>query len=161
LKVDETKLPSNIKTFNCPQCRKPIPVSLVLDRDDMGNKDSETVLLSPLQKDSGMGKLHIVENIYTPSQIINLHEGVNIIGRKTSSSTLTTHIETIDKLMSRQHIIIEVKKDNKGQYKHYLSDNKSKNNTLYNNNYLEKEEVVVLKNKDEIQIGHTKLVFEE
>ena len=34
------------------------------------------------------------------------------------------------------------KKDAKGGYKHYLSDNNSKNHTLYNSNYLENGEIV-------------------
>ena len=60
-----------------------------------------------------------------------------------------------------RHIRIEVKKDPKGGYKHFLSDNNSKNHTLYNSNYLENGEVVVLKNNDEIIIGHTVLRFNE
>ena len=56
---------------------------------------------------------------------------------------------------------IEVKKDVKGGYKHYLSDNNSKNHTLYNSNYLENGEIVVLNNNDEIIIGRTVLRFNE
>ena len=44
-------------------------------------------------------------------------------------------------------------------YKHYLSDNNSKNQTLYNNNYLRKGEVVVLSDNDEITLGRTTLRF--
>ena len=61
----------------------------------------------------------------------------------------------------REHIRIEVKKDAKGGYKHYLSDNNSKNHTLYNSNYLENGEIVVLNNNDEIIIGRTVLRFNE
>ena len=68
---------------------------------------------------------------------------------------------TADKSMSREHIRIEVKKDAKGGYKHYLSDNNSKNHTLYNSNYLENGEIVVLNNNDEIIIGRTVLRFNE
>ena len=63
--------------------------------------------------------------------------------------------------MSREHIRIVVKKDAKGGYKHYLSDNNSKNHTLYNSNYLENGEIVVLNNNDEIIIGRTVLRFNE
>ena len=61
--------------------------------------------------------------------------------------------------MSREHIRIEVKKDERGGYKLYLSDNNSKNHTLYNSNYLDEGEIVVLNNNDEIIIGHTILRF--
>ena len=42
-----------------------------------------------------------------------------------------------------------------------LSDNNSKNHTLYNSNYLENGEIVVLNNNDEIIIGRTVLRFNE
>ena len=83
------------------------------------------------------------------------------IGRKSKASTATIGIVTADKSMSREHIRIEVKKDAKGGYKHYLSDNNSKNHTLYNSNYLENGEIVVLNNNDEIIIGRTVLRFNE
>ena len=93
--------------------------------------------------------------------LVYLQEGVYIIGRKSKASTATIGIVTADKSMSREHIRIEVKKDAKGGYKHYLSDNNSKNHTLYNSNYLENGEIVVLNNNDEIIIGRTVLRFNE
>jgi FOG: FHA domain len=158
LKVDETKMPANIQTFNCPKCRKPIPVTLVNHDQD----DSETIILSiPGQKEGKTGKLHILANEFTPEQHISLFEGVNIIGRKSSSKESKTSIETDDKLMSRNHIGIEIRKDAKGSYNHYLYDNKSTNRTLYNGSYIEPGEIVILKNNDEIQIGQTHLIFKE
>ena len=100
-------------------------------------------------------------NADTPEQTFPLQEGVYIIGRKSKASTATIGIVTADKSMSREHIRIEVKKDAKGGYKHYLSDNNSKNHTLYNSNYLENGEIVVLNNNDEIIIGRTVLRFNE
>ena len=105
--------------------------------------------------------LQLLETSATPEQIFPLNEGIAIIGRKSNASNATIGIATADKSMSREHIRIEVKKDPKGGYKHFLSDNNSKNHTLYNSNYLENGEVVVLKNNDEIIIGHTVLRFNE
>ena len=42
-----------------------------------------------------------------------------------------------------------------------LSDYQSKNHTQYNGRYLDKGEVVVLKDNDEIKIGHTYVRFKE
>ncbi len=159
LKVDETKIPSNIQTFSCPQCREPIPVSLITQKQH--SDDAETVILPSANASQQVGKLKVIQNQFTPAQTIQLYEGLNTIGRKSSSTPTTTAIDTGDKLMSRSHILIEVKKDPKGQYKHYLSDNKSKNRTLYNSSYIESGEIIVLKNKDEIQIGQTRMIFEE
>ena len=141
LKVDEGKIPLDITSFKCPKCKQPIPVSLLSMEKGSTASESETVLIQPLR--------------------IPLQEGVYIIGRKSKASTATIGIVTADKSMSREHIRIEVKKDAKGGYKHYLSDNNSKNHTLYNSNYLENGEIVVLNNNDEIIIGRTVLRFNE
>jgi predicted Zn finger-like uncharacterized protein len=160
LKVDETKIPANIQTFNCPKCKTPILVSYVTQ--NQVPDDSETVILSvPGAKDVKAGKLHVLANEFTAEQLIQLSEGINIVGRKSASKESPTTIETKDKLMSRSHIGIEVRKDAKGNNIHYLYDNKSTNRTLYNSNYIEPGEVVTLKNNDEIQLGQTRLIFEE
>ncbi|GHT55021.1 hypothetical protein FACS189451_01870 [Bacteroidia bacterium] len=161
LKVDESKIPANIQTFNCPKCKQPIPVSYVL-KNQVAD-DSETVILSFQGiKDAKIGKIHVLPNDLTPEQTIQLLEGINSIGRKSPVQKSATSIDTTDKLMSRSHIGIEVRKDaNKGDYIYYLYDNKSTNRTLYNNKYIEPGEVVTLKNNDEIQIGQTRLIFQE
>ena len=160
LKVDESKIPPNIQTFNCPKCKQPIAVSYVLNNQPVD--DSETIILSiPEGKSAKAGKLHVLPNEFTSEQFIRLSEGINIIGRKSPSKESVTAIDTKDKLMSRTHIGIEVRTDAKGQYNHYLYDNKSTNRTLYNKNYIEPGERVILKNNDEIQIGQTRLIFEE
>ena len=161
LKVDETKIPANIQTFNCPKCKQSIPVNYVIK--NQVEDDSETVILSfQGTKDAKIGKLHVLPNDSTSEQMIQLTEGVNIVGRKSPVQNSLTAIETKDKLMSRSHIGIEVRKDaNKGGYIYYLYDNKSTNRTLYNNKYVEPGEVITLKNDDEIQIGQTRLIFQE
>jgi len=160
LKVDESKIPVNIQTFNCPKCKQPIPISYVLNSNPVD--DSETVILSPpVGKVAKAGKLHVLPNEYTSEQFIRLSAGTNIIGRKSPSKESPTAIETKDKLMSRAHIVIEVRSAAKDNYIHSLYDNKSTNRTLYNRNYIEPGEIVILKNNDEIQIGQTRLIFEE
>lgn len=124
-----------------------------------GSSEPETVLIQPLR--NSIGQLFVFANADTPEQIFPLYDGVTIVGRKSSVSGSTIGIITGDKSMSREHIRIEVKKEPKGGYKHYLSDNNSKNRTLYNSNYLEDGETVVLNNNDEIIIGHTVLRFNE
>jgi predicted Zn finger-like uncharacterized protein len=129
LKVDETKIPTNLQTFNCPKCKNPIPVNYVTK--NQVPDDSDTVILSiPGVKDIKAGKLHVLPNELTVEQTIQLSEGINIIGRKSASKESSTAIETKDKSMSRSHIGIEIRKDAKGNNIHYLYDNKSANRTL-------------------------------
>ncbi len=157
LKVDEGKLPLGLTSFKCPKCRQAIPVSLVLDKKTE-SEEPDTVLVNPLVEKRG--RIMVLPAPETPQQSFILPEGISVIGRKSSASKATLMIETADRSMSREHIRIEVKKDEHGNYKHYLSDNNSKNHTLYNSNYLEEGEVVVLNNNDEIVIGHTVLRFQ-
>ena len=159
LKVDERKLPADITSFKCPKCKCLIPVSTLSQKEGEGvSSFSETALLRIPQK--GTGKITVLADDDTPGQEFPLHEGVSIIGRKSSNPSRTTiGIETADKSMSREHIRIEVKKNTKGGYKHYLSDNNSRNHTLYNSNYLGDGEEVILNDNDEIIIGRTVLRF--
>lgn len=157
LKIDEGKIPLDITSFKCPKCKRSIPVSLL--SLEQHSEESETMLVQPVRM--GTGHLSVIPNDDTPEQTFPLYEGIAIVGRKSNASNATIGISTGDKSMSREHIRIEVKKETKGGYKHYLSDNNSKNRTLYNSNYLEDGEIVVLNNNDEIIIGHTVLRFNE
>jgi len=160
LKVDEKKLPSGITSFKCPNCKRPIPVSMLSQKEGEGISSSDTVLLHPIKKE--MGRIIVLPDTDTPEQVFPLCKGISIIGRKSSKPSRTTiAIETGDRSMSREHIRIEVKKDSKGGYKHYLSDNNSKNHTLYNSNYLGEGEEAILNDNDEIIIGRTVLRFNE
>lgn len=158
LKVNEGKLPLGITSFKCPNCKQAIPITLVTGNKGNGTEqEPETVLLHPVKP--GIGRIEVLPNDLTPSQTIPLTEGILILGRKSQHSPASHPIETQDLLMSRSHICIEVKADGKGGYKHLLKDNNSKNHTLYNQHYLEKDEVVVLHDGDEIVIGRTTLRF--
>lgn len=159
LKIDERKLPSGLRSFNCPSCRKAVPVSLlnIAASSERGN-DGDTVLLRPT-KAKGVGQIIVVGDAHTPEQSFPLQEGVHIIGRQSPTSVATLAIVTNDKSMSRAHIRLEVVKDERGGYKHYLSDNKSRNRTLYKGSFLSADEVAVLSDDDEIIIGHTLLRF--
>ncbi|MDL2255216.1 zinc-ribbon domain-containing protein [Parabacteroides sp. OttesenSCG-928-K15] len=159
LKVDEGKLPPGILSFKCPKCKKPIPISLLREKKTVADTSADTTLLQPSR--SGMGQITVMADENTQEQVFPLYEGVSVIGRKSSASTATIGIATEDRSMSREHIRIEVKKDIKGGYKHYLSDNNSKNHTLYNSSFLENGEVIVLQDNDEIIIGRTVLRFND
>ena len=159
LKVDEGKIPLGITSFKCPKCKEPIPLSLLSEKSNHQEVDSDTILVTPVK--TGIGRLTVLPDADTPEQAFPLHEGKVVFGRKSNASQATMPIITADRTMSREHICIEVKKDSKGGYKHFLTDNNSKNHTLYNNSYLENGEVVVLNDNDEIIIGRTVLRFNE
>jgi hypothetical protein len=160
LKVDEQKIPEGIASFKCPKCKEEIPISVLEGKSKSSPAPGgDTAILQPVRK--GGGKLTVTGNADTPAQTFLLQEGLYIVGRKASVSKANICIETGDKLMSRSHIRIEVKRNPQGGLVHSLSDNNSKNRTLYNGKYLDEGEVIVLKNNDEIVVGHTVLRFNE
>ncbi|MDR2763644.1 MAG: FHA domain-containing protein [Tannerella sp.] len=160
LKVDEQKIPEGIASFKCPRCKEEIPIS-VLERKPKNSRTAggNTAILQPVR--NGGGKLTVTRSADTPAQTFLLQEGLYIVGRKVSVSKANICIETGDKLMSRSHIRIEVKRNPQGGLVHSLSDNNSKNRTLYNGKYLNEGDAIVLKDNDEIILGHTVLRFNE
>jgi hypothetical protein len=160
LKVDEQKIPEGIAFFKCPKCKREIPVSSLKEKKVYNTvQGDDTVVLQPVKKECG--KLIVFSNGDTPEQLFPLQEGLFIVGRKSSLSDANICIDTKDKLMSRNHLRIEVKRNAQGGFIHSLADNHSKNRTMYNGKYLEGGEIVVLKDNDEIIIGHTMLRFNE
>ena len=161
LKVDETKIPQEIVSFKCPKCKMAIPVSYIeqiLGQDG----DGETVVVSHKSIQQTLGKLTVLPTPGTPPQEFQLSEGILIIGRSAKVTSANICIVTDDKTMSRSHLQIEVKKNNKGNgYIYYLADNNSKNHTLYNGKCIESGEVVVLKDNDVIVLGRTIVRFNE
>jgi hypothetical protein len=168
LKVDEKKIPEGIVSFPCPKCKRDIPVSYL---DSIASSTSEaggTLVVFRNGASSGAGgetksaRLTVLPNAETPLQEFILGEGILTVGREAKVSTASICIHTSDKLMSRSHIMLETRKNPKsGGYFYCLSDNNSKNNTLYNGKRLDSGDVMVLKDNDEITLGNTTLRFNE
>jgi len=161
LKVDETKIPKDIVSFKCPKCIEEIPIAYI--EQLLGQTtDSDTLVVSQKAKQSGLGMLTVLPSSDTPQQEFQLSEGILIVGRKAKVSTASICIKSNDRTMSRSHVRIEVKKNPRGNgFLHYLSDNNSKNNTLYNGQFIKSGEVVVLKDNDVIVLGRTHVRFNE
>jgi predicted Zn finger-like uncharacterized protein len=160
LKVNETKIPARILSFKCPKCKKEIPISFIEQKLEQQNSD-ETLVLVQKSKNQGIGRLMVCQSEGTPQQGFQLKEGENIVGRKAKVCTASICVLTDDKTMSRSHLRIEVKKNPKGGYFHYLSDNNSINHTLCNGKSIESGDIVVLRDGDELIAGKTTLRFNE
>lgn len=157
LKIDESKIPDHLNAFNCPRCKETISVSL-LHRYKIVSNNEDTIYIQ--KNNNTTATLTVLPDACTPSQSFQLRTGINIIGRKNgNTSEAKIEIETNDKLMSREHIKIEAVQYGKGEYNYLLSDNGSKNQTRHNSHYLDHGEIIVLRDKDEIEIGNTKIQF--
>ena len=144
LKIDESKIPAHLNAFNCPRCKQPISISLLHQYKIVSNSE-DTIYIQ--KNDNTTATLTVLPDACTPSQSFQLRTGINIIGRKN------------DKLMSREHIKIEAGQYGNGEYNYLLSDYSSKNQTRHNSHYLNQGEIIVLRDKDEIEIGNTKIQF--
>ncbi|MDR3251099.1 MAG: FHA domain-containing protein [Tannerella sp.] len=161
LKVDENKIPKGIASFKCPRCKRDIPLSYV-DPKAGQDPESDTVVITPQTQNAGLGRLTVLGDSDTTPQEYKLSEGMITVGREAKVSKANICIRTEDKTMSRSHIRINVKKNPKGNgYFYHLSDNNSKNHTLYNGKCIESGDVVVLKDNDEIIMGRTVVRFNE
>ncbi len=157
LKIDESKIPAHLNAFNCPRCKQPISISLLHQYKIVSNSE-DTIYIQ--KNDNTTATLTVLPDACTPSQSFQLRTGINIIGRKNgNTSEAKIEIETNDKLMSREHIKIEAVQYGNGEYNYLLSDYSSKNQTRHNSHYLNQGEIIVLRDKDEIEIGNTKIQF--
>lgn len=157
LKIDESKIPAHLNAFNCPRCKQPISISLLHQYKIVSNSE-DTIYIQ--KNDNTTATLTVLPDACTPSQSFQLRTGINIIGRKNgNTSEAKIEIETNDKLMSREHLKIEAVQYGNGEYNYLLSDYSSKNQTRHNNHYLNQGEIIVLRDKDEIEIGNTKIQF--
>jgi predicted Zn finger-like uncharacterized protein len=159
LKVDEQKIPQGINTFKCPKCKHEIPLSFLDNKRDSHTGGTDTVVVQP-SKPKG-GKLTVLPSGKTREQVFHLREERYIVGRKAAVSEANIRIETDDKMISRNHFRIDLRKDAQGGIICCLSDNHSKNRTMYNGAFLEEGEEVVLQENDEIKIGRTLLRYNE
>ena len=91
-----------------------------------------------------------------------LQPGKNIIGRKVTSSTANIQIPTGEnKRLSREHLIIEVKRMPSNGFIHYVSLYKEKvNKTYINNTELLFGDILILQHGDIIKLPDIELKFE-
>ena len=113
LKIDEQKIPAHLEAFNCPKCKQPIPVKLVNASLSTTSASAETQVLQATC--SQMGRLEVESNPDTLPQMLLLHEGEQLIGRRSGQvdNAEFTGINTNDRSMSRAHLRIQVQKDAK------------------------------------------------
>ena len=106
-----------------------------------------------------LGELRM-ENSGLP--LYRLKVGRNIVGRKSPSSSADFQIPSSgEKRMSREHLVVEVKKVPGKGFVHYVSLYKEKvNATMINGVRLEYGDCVVLKDGDRLTLPEATLVFE-
>ena len=104
---DETKYGDGQSlVFVCEHCKKQFSIRL-------GKSKAQPQETKPAEA-TDWGSIHVIENVFAYKQVLPLHEGDNIIGRRSLGTTIDTPIETSDMSMDRRHCIINVKRDKEG-----------------------------------------------
>ncbi len=157
------------KTVTCPVCKKNTPF-VNFRRIVAKNGDDHTQY-------PGEEETHYETDKTTPNDAPNftlgkivvpsanlsfqLQVGKNIIGRRANGSSAHVQIPTTTKRMSREHLVIEVKKVAGKGFVHYLSLNKQQvNPTFIGNVPLEYGDKIVLKHLDTIKLPDMEVRFE-
>lgn len=94
-------------------------------------------------------------------QSYRLKPGRNVIGRKAQSSSADFQIAGDDKRMSREHLVIEVKKERGKGFVHYISLFKERcNRTEVGRTMLEYGDCIILHHGDKVRLPGAEVKFE-
>lgn len=156
------------RRLTCPVCKETSPFSsfktvvskvekTVYPGSDTDEEDTDTDI--ERSSDGTAGRLRPSDLHLPPFQ---LKVGKTVIGRKASSSKADIQIPTGEsRRMSREHLMIEVKKTPDRGYIHYLSMCKENlNATFLNDERIEFGDCFALKDGDVLQLPDMTLTFE-
>lgn len=163
------------KKVTCPVCKHTYPFTeykivksnLYNDTQNTDNPNEEKTKYAYDKKDEAtelpnvnltIGRLKLIGTNIS----YQLKSGRNIIGRKSAKSAANFQINTGDKrFMSREHIVINVKKTPGKGYVHYVSLFKEKENkTFVGNEPLLFGDCIILSHGDVIKLPDATLKFE-
>ncbi len=159
------------KSVTCPICKKTSPFTsyklktAAADEEEdhtryAGESDSNGTASAPSAgtgENFTLGKL----NVLGTSLSFQLLTGRNVIGRKAEGSRANMQIPCLNRRMSREHLVVEVKKIQGAGFVHYVSLNKEQvNPTFIDGNPLEYGDKIVLKDGDIIKLPDTEIRFE-
>ena len=155
------------KNVTCPVCKEKRPFKdykmFVNKKPENSNNGEHTLYDEQTEigegKDFTLGRLRVLN---PTAQTFQLKVGRNVVGRKSASSAADFQIPMgEDRRMSREHLVVEVKKVEGKGFVHYVSLYKEKvNETLINGVRLEYGDCVVLKDGDMLRLPEATLVFE-
>ena len=124
IQFDETKYSEGQSlVFVCDQCKKQFAIRIGKTKLNAGTRREEVIDEREGLKD--WGNVVAIENVFGYKQVIPLHEGDNLIGRRSKGTEVDIPIETNDPSMDRRHCILNVKRDKQGQIVYTLRDNNS------------------------------------
>ncbi len=150
------------KSIACPICKTTSKYEEyeICSNETPKDDDGPRTQLAPItdytaKKCIAIGKLQHIDS----EALYPLNLGINIIGRKSATSSADVQIETDDKTVSRLHIAIEVVELQSGGHKHYLSNANNKNTTMVNDHKVENDDKLILNSGDIIKMANVSFRF--
>lgn len=161
-----------VKLIHCPQCKVPLQVKFgAAPVEDDGKTrpvndgdTRKTHLLNKKSSTSGSSEdtlHHQTPYLECNGQQYKLVMGINIVGRKASTSNATVQIDTNDRYMSRMHARIQVSLLPTGQIRATITNERNMNTTLLNGQPLSDNDVMILTKGSRIQMGDTTVIYTE
>lgn len=154
---DETKYSEGQSlVFVCDQCKKQFSIRIGKSKLRAIRKEE-----NPEEeiKERKLGYLTVVENVFGYRQVLPLHEGDNVIGRRSKGTEIDLPIETSDPSMDRMHCVVNVKLNKQGEAVYTVRDNPSITGTFVMNEILGDKDRARVEDGSVITIGATTLIL--
>ena len=157
LTFDETKYTEGQSlVFVCDHCKKQFSIRLGKTKMRAVQKEEK---LNESEYQEAFGSITVIENVFGFKQVLPLHEGDNIIGRRCVGTIVDVPIESSDMSMDRRHCIINVKRSKTGGLVYTLRDAPSLTGTFLNNEILGDKDRIRIEDGAIVTIGATTFIL--
>ena len=142
--------------FQCPQCGKQFGIRIGVSKLRKTQKED-----TPEENAEGneYGYITVIENVFHYKQVIPLHMGDNVFGRKVLGTSINCPIDTVDPSVDTKHCIIRVQRNKRGDLQYILRDAPSNTGTFFMNGILRDNDRIQLSEGSIITIGATTLIL--
>lgn len=158
IQFDETKYGEGQSlVFICDNCKKQFSIRIGKSKLNAANRKEEVIDEKEGMQD--FGNILAVENVFAYKQVLPLHEGDNLIGRRCKGNDIDIPIESNDPSLDRRHCYINVKKNKQGKIIYTLRDNDSITGTFLMNEILGPKDQIRIEDGAIITLGATTLIL--
>ncbi len=142
--------------FVCDQCKKQFSIRLGKTKVQPPRKEEKP---DEQAFQEAFGSITVIENVFGFKQVLPLHEGDNVIGRRQPDAPIDVPIETSDMSMDRRHCILNVRRNKQGTLVYTLRDAPSLTGTFLNNEILADKDRIRLDDGAIVTIGATTFIL--
>ncbi len=158
IQFDETKYEQGQSlVFVCDNCKKQFGIRIGKSKLNAATRREEVI--DETSGTENFGNVVAIENVFGYKQVLPLHEGDNVIGRRSKGTEVDIPIETNDPSMDRRHCIINVKHNKQGKIIYTLRDNDSITGTFLMNEILGAKDRIRIEEGAIITLGATTLIL--